>query len=67
MSGDVAARKLVAEDNLEIRRHAQLEQVQIGFGEVAPRLLVEHHARFEGGAGEPVLDAPDGVPQVQQA
>ena len=67
VGGDLAARKLVVEHDAHPRRHAQLHQLQVGLGEVAARLFVEDDGVFEGGTGEPVFDAHDGVPQVEQA
>src|ERR1035441_7574196 len=40
VGGDVAARELVSEHDLHVGRHAELDQVEVGFGEVTPRLFV---------------------------
>ena len=40
---------------------------QIRLGKMAARQFVEQQARFERRTGQPVLDAPHGVAQIQQA
>ena len=67
MGGDVAARKFISQHHLQVRRHAQLHQLEVALRKVLARLFVEDDRRFERRPGEAVLDARDGVPQVQQA
>ena len=63
---DVAPRKLVRQHDLHVRRHPQLDDVEVGVREQPPRLLVMRDRRFERRPRKPVLDPRHRVPQVQQ-
>src|ERR1035441_8962593 len=67
MGGELAARKLVGEHELDVSGHAQLQQIEVSLGKMAARQFVHQYGGFEGRAGETVLDAPHGVTEVEQA
>ena len=64
--GDVAARKFVGQNYFDVGRHAQPQNFEIFLREVLPGQLIHAHGGFQLRSGEPVFDARDCVPQVQQ-
>ncbi len=64
---NLAAREVVVEHDLHVRRHAQLEQVEVGLREMTPRQFIVQQRRFQRRPGESILDARHGVTQIQQA